>query len=398
MQQNLFRLTGFAAAILLPLALVFLSPIYGLIAWAIGFVVFGKWSPKIWPILLFAAFLDWELISIYWSGNRTAGWSDLIMVLPVGLMGIVVNGIEVEDARRWGRKFADVFAWATALCWTGVFSYSIYSSGWISYNDFALMERLGIHFQSLYLIIAALILERRIWTETKEVRWASAVAVIWLVVGIILLSSRIHLLTIPLLMVLRGVELYRLKPLWRKHIVRWGILFLALISTIVLVLPGPSKRVQDLVNEVKSMNGMVEGKQTNHRIFLWQYGIEIIKDAPVIGVGNGYGEDVLHEKLLASKAKFYKKKEPYYLHEFRYDFHNVWIQSWAEGGILAFVLMAGILLWGLTQSVGSMSYAWIALLMSSMTESLWDKQAGVFLLTFLVALTALSSRKHQSLR
>jgi O-antigen ligase len=166
----------------------------------------------------------------------------------------------------------------------------------------------------------------------------------------------------------------------------------------VLTLPGPSSRVEDLVNELRSVDGMVEGKQTNHRIFLWKYGMDIIKEAPLLGVGNGHGEDVLHEKLLTCDAKFYNKKEPYYLHEFRYDFHNVWIQSWAEGGIIAFLLMAGIFLWGLTQSTGSMSYAWIALLMSSMTESLLDKQAGVFLLTFMVALTALSSRKHQSLR
>jgi len=52
----------------------------------------------------------------------------------------------------------------------------------------------------------------------------------------------------------------------------------------------------------------------------------------------------------------------------------------------------------LTQSSGSMSYAWMALLISSTTESLLDKQAGVFLLTFMVALTALSSRERQSLR
>ncbi|NDH89981.1 MAG: O-antigen ligase domain-containing protein [Flavobacteriia bacterium] len=270
--------------------------------------------------------------------------------------------------------------------------------GWVSYNDFALGERLGIHFQSLYLIIAALILERRIWSEPKGVSWASAVAVLWLLVGIIFLSARIHLLSVPVLIMARLFELYRRNPSWRKHILRWGTIALAVLGAMVLTLPGPSSRVEDLVNELRSVDGMVEGKQTNHRIFLWKYGIDIIKDAPLLGVGNGHGEDVLHEKLLTCDAKFYNKKEPYYLHEFRYDLHNVWIQSWAEGGIIAFLLMAGIFLWGLTQSTGSMSYAWIALLMSSMTESLLDKQAGVFLLTFMVALTALSSRKHQSLR
>ena len=397
MQQNLFRFTGYAAAFLLPLALVWLSPIYGLVAWAIGFLAFGKWTPKIWPMLLFAAFVDWELISVYWSDNRPAGWADVLMILPFGLMGILANCLKVEDPQRWGRRFVDAFAWATTLCWTAIFGYSLIKFGWVSYNDFALGERLGIHFQSLYLIIAALILERRIWSEPKGVSWACALAVLWLLLGIIFLSVRIHLLSVLVLLMARLFELYRHNPSWRKNILRWGTIALTVLSTMVLTLPGPSRRVEDLVNELRSVDGMVEGKQTNHRIFIWKYGIDIIKKASLIGVGNGYGEDMLHEELLACDAKFYNKKEPYYLHEFRYDFHNVWIQCWVEGGIIAFLLMAGIFLWGLTQSTGSMSYAWIALLMSSMTESLLDKQAGVFLLTFMVALTALSSRKRQSL-
>ncbi|MEL0026665.1 MAG: O-antigen ligase family protein, partial [Schleiferiaceae bacterium] len=348
MQQNLFRFTGYAAAFLLPLALVWLSPIYGLIAWAIGFLAFGKLAPKIWPMLLFAAFVDWELIAVYWSDNRPAGWADVVMVLPFGLMGVLANGLTVEDPQRWGRRFADAFAWATTLCWTAIFGYSLVTYGWVSYNDFALGERLGIHFQSLYLIIAALILERRIWSEPKGVSWASAVAVLWLLVGIIFLSARIHLLTVPVLIMARLFELYRRNPSWRKHILRWGTIALAVLGAMVLTLPGPSSRVEDLINEMRSVDGMVEGKQTNHRIFLWKYGMDIIQEAPLLGVGNGHGEDVLHEKLLTCDAKFYNKKEPYYLHEFRYDFHNVWIQSWAEGGIIAFLLMAGIFLWGLT--------------------------------------------------
>jgi len=37
-----------------------------------------------------------------------------------------------------------------------------------------------------------------------------------------------------------------------------------------------------------------------------------------------------------------------------------------------------------------MKYVWIALLISGMTESLLEKQAGIFFLAFVVALTALS--------
>ena len=101
MQQNLFRFTGYAAAFLLPLALVWLSPIYGLMAWAIGFLVFGKLTLKIWPMLLFATFVDWELITVYWSDKRPAGWADVVMVLPFGMMGVLANGLTVEDPQRF---------------------------------------------------------------------------------------------------------------------------------------------------------------------------------------------------------------------------------------------------------------------------------------------------------
>ena len=57
------------------------------------------------------------------------------MVLPFGLMGVLANGLTVEDPQRWGRRFADAFAWATTLCWTAIFGYSLMTYGWVSYND-----------------------------------------------------------------------------------------------------------------------------------------------------------------------------------------------------------------------------------------------------------------------
>jgi len=390
MQQNLFRFTGYGAAILLPLALVWLSPIYGLIAWALAMVAFGRWKPTLVPALLFAAFIDWEIISVLWSGDRNAGWADVMMVLPFGLMGVLIHLLELPNGAQLGRKIAAVFAWSTAAAWTLIFLYSIATMGWVNYNDFALGERLGIHFQSLYLVAAALILERRIWKAPKVVAWLTAVAVLWVLLGIVFLSARIHLIGVPLLITARLVELYLHNPKWRRKLLQFGGAVVVVLGILVLILPGPSRRLEDLKNELRSVDGMVDGKQTNHRIFLWNYGTEIIAEQPWLGVGNGYGEEALHQKLLTCEATFYNKKTPYYLHEFRYDFHNIWIQAWAEGGILAVVLLLGIFLWGLIQSSGSMKYVWIALLISGMTESLLEKQAGIFFLAFVVALTALS--------
>jgi len=396
MQQNLFRYTGYGAAILLPLALVWLSPIYGLIAWALAIGVYGRWQPKVLPALLFAAFIDWEIISVFWSGDRSSGWADVVMILPFGLMGVLTHLLQVHDGRNWARKIASGFAWATAAAWTLTFLYSLLTIGWANYNDFALGERLGIHFQSLYLVAAALILERSIWKSTKLLAWLTGTAVLWLLLGVVFLSARIHLITVPLLIVARLGELYLHNPAWRRKILQYGGISVVVLGLLVAILPGPSRRLTDLKNELRSVETVVDGKQTNHRVYLWKYGLEIISEHPWAGVGNGFGEEALHQKLLTCDATFYNKKTPYYLHEFRYDFHNIWIQAWAEGGILATLLLLGIFLWGLIRSWGSMKYIWIALLVSGMTESLLEKQAGVFFLAFIVALTALSREQSAS--
>ena len=67
------------------------------------------------------------------------------------------------------------------------------------------MRRLGLHFQSLYLL--TLILERKIWRKTYGLSALRAAAVLWLLLGIIVLSSRIHLLLVPVAIVARFTEI-----------------------------------------------------------------------------------------------------------------------------------------------------------------------------------------------
>ena len=151
----------------------------------------------------------------------------------------------------------------------------------------------------------------------------------------------------------------------------------------------------DLRNEIRSIDGKVDGKQTNHRIFIWREGLNIIAEHPIVGVGNGAGEFELNERLSEVEAEFYRGKQAYTLDDFLYDFHNIWIQSWAEGGIIAVFLLAAMFLWGLFKSAGVLRYIWLLVMLSGTTESLLDKQAGALLLTFMVGLTALQSLKEK---
>ena len=377
--------TGAVSAILLPFAFEWLSPLYGLILVGIALLLQGDLHPNKWLLLASAAFLDWELISIWWSTHRSEGWQDVIMILPIVLMGLIVGSKSKEVEVIMYRNWALIFAYATVAAWSWTVAESLFKSGWVQYNDLELGGRLGIHYQSLYLLVAAFILEASLWdSANKKYKILHALLIVWLLFGCIMLSARIHLLLLPVFILVRTLDLLQGKIANKKKASLWAAGIIISMVTLMAVLPGTSRRLTDLKNEWRSMDGMVDGKQTNHRIYLWKYGWNVANKSPIIGVGNGAGDELLHEALQSCDAVFYKKKEPYYLHEFKYDFHNMILQNFAEGGIVGVILLLFLFAVGFLQSQGSWRYAWALFFFTGMTESLLERQAGVFLLAFLI--------------
>ncbi len=374
-----------SAAVLLPFAFEWLSPLYGLILVGIAVLFQGDWQPNKWLLFSSAAFFDWELISIWWSPYRSEGWSDLVMILPIVLMGIIAGcksrDVEFKTYRNWGL----IFAYATVAAWSWTVAESLFKHGWVQYNALELGGRLGIHYQSLYLLVAAFILEAHLWNATsKKHRLLYMLLIVWLLFGCIMLSARIHLLLLPVFILVRTLDVLRGKIVKTKNASLWAVGILLSMMTLMAVLPGTSRRLSDLKNEWRSIDGMVDGKQTNHRVYLWKYGWNVANKSPIFGVGNGAGDELLHEALQTCDAVFYKKKEPYYLYEFKYDFHNILLQNFAEGGVVGVVLLLFLLTTGFLQSQGPWRYAWALFFFTGMTESLLERQAGVFLLAFLI--------------
>jgi len=377
--------TGAVSAILLPFAFEWLSPLYGLILVGIALLIQGDLHPNKWLLLGSAAFLDWELISIWWSTHRSEGWQDVNMILPIVLMGLIVGSKSKEVEVKMYRNWALIFAYATVAAWSWTVAESLFKSGWVQYNDLELGGRLGIHYQSLYLLVAAFILEASLWdSANKKYKILYALLIVWLLFGCIMLSARIHLLLLPVFILVRTLDLLQGKIANKKKASLWAAGIIISMVTLMAVLPGTSRRLTDLKNEWRSMDGMVDGKQTNHRVYLWKYGWNVANKSPIIGVGNGAGDELLHEALQSCDAVFYKKKEPYYLHEFKYDFHNMILQNFAEGGIVGVILLLFLFAVGFLQSQGPWRYAWALFFFTGMTESLLERQAGVFLLAFLI--------------
>jgi len=123
-----------------------------------------------------------------------------------------------------------------------------------------------------------------------------------------MLSARIHLILLPVFILIRTLDLLRGKIANKKKASLWAAGIIISMVTLMAVLPGTSRRLTDLKNEWRSIDGMVDGKQTNHRVYLWKYGWNIANESPIIGVGNGAGDELLHEALQSCDAVFYKKK------------------------------------------------------------------------------------------
>lgn len=388
-------LSGVPAAVLLPFAWPWLSPIYGLILMALGMVVWGRAKLTLKHGAVFLGFLLWEVLSVFWSPYPGLGWADVVMVLPIALMGIIASQFRVPQGAEIAHRWSKVFAWSTIVAWSIIFFSSVLENGLVHYKSFALGGRIGVHFQSIYLIVAALILERDIWKAKGIFRWILATAVLWLLFGVITLSSRIHLIIVPVLLMVRFAALIWEMKARRKTLIALASATVVVLGFLVVALPGPRNRMIDLRNEIRSIDQKVDGKQTNHRIFLWKYGVELVQESTWKGLGNGASEEFLHEKLKTCTATFYHGTTPYYLHEVKYDVHNIWLQSWLEGGVVGVLLLALLFGWGLYFSSGAVRYSWIVVLLSGTTESVLEKQAGVFILTFLVALTFVSGIKER---
>jgi O-antigen ligase len=386
MQNRSFLFFAVAiAAVLLPFAFEWLSPLYGLILVGIALVFQGGWQPNKILLLASAAFADWELLSIWWSDYRNEGWKDLIMIAPIVLMGILVGArskdVDSKTYKNWGL----LFAYATVVAWSWTVAQSLFLHGWVQYNELELGGRLGIHYQSLYLLIAAFILEAQLWdSSSKKHQLLNIVLIVWLLFGCIMLSARIHLILLPIFILVRTLDLLRGQATNKKKASLWAAGIIIAMVALMATLPGTARRLTDLKNEWRSLDGMVEGKQTNHRVYLWRYGWNVAKESPIIGLGNGAGDEVLHQALQSCDAVFYNKKEPYYLYEFKYDFHNIILQNFAEGGIVGVAILLFLFVVGFLQSQGPWRYAWALFFLTGMTESLLERQAGVFLLTFLI--------------
>jgi O-antigen ligase len=135
---------------------------------------------------------------------------------------------------------------------------------------------------------------------------------------------------------------------------------------------------------------MVNNKQTNHRVYLWRYGSEVISDHFWLGTGTGAADDALYEELKQCTAQFWNGERTYLLSEKKYNYHNEYLQHWAAHGLIGLLMLLGLMLVPLIyfgRKLNALQLSFLVLTaIAWLTESMLERQAGVLFFSFFYAL------------
>ena len=265
--------------------------------------------------------------------------------------------------------------------------------------------------------------------------WITYLAVTIQIVFVLLLSSRMQIL---IMMVI--VPAYLIFFHYRIKKTLLGILYTVIIfgfGYLIIQLPSSlNYRYNQTVSQISSIG--IDNDNSDPRKIIWHEGLEVIKKNWLIGAGNGDAkdelvtrysklivEDVSAESLLDStisvvqknkKAIRSLKKQAFdnrvnyeeqlreyakYLLERKnqvynvslnqgYNFHNQYLQTFAEIGIFGFVSLCLLLVFPFVLSIKNKDYLTISFLFivgaSFLTESMLERQAGVVFFAFFYVL------------
>ncbi|KAB2814031.1 O-antigen ligase family protein [Phaeocystidibacter luteus] len=360
-------------------------------------------STFFWPILAYYALVA---IGLTYSEYPDEGAKDLqvqiaLIAWPFGLGCLAALNTEAIHRILW------YFVRATALSCIlllGLALSNYLEDGQVRhffYKHLSAWELVPQHYLSMYISFALLIILNRVINRRSTINKLRLVEIllygsVFLAMQV-LLSVRIQLIALPLALlpvIYSGLR----TGLLTKKMKRIGGLSIVALVVAFISLPGTQRRIVETYHEIRSFNRVVEKKQTNHRVYLWKYGTDVISENWLIGTGTGGANEALHIKLQDCQAKFWDGEKVYYLYDKKYNVHNVFLQAWMTHGLAGFILVIlilfGPLIRALRQKDQMVAGFLILAIVSFATESMLERQAGVLWFAAFYALLVVNQRRE----
>ena len=332
-----------------------------------------------------------HLLSIFYTENSSEGWNDLrlkISFLLLPFFMLTVQFIYKEQRLVIIKLFAVLMMLMALTDLTHAFLEYLVSGNQETFYYINLPYLLAskVHYVALYYSFAIFVsIDHLISSNSNRALWFLGLLI--LLFSLILLSSRAYILAFIVVFILSFLKWFKTVKvsslMWAK------ILSIAALFIFFLVfLPSTNLRLNDTFVELQKMFGYDTPKQTNPRVFIWSYGADVVAKNPIFGLGVGDAKGELSSALESCDAMFWDGEQNVPIQKKNYNFHNQFMQTWAEVGIFGFLLLLFIMIHPFfLKNSHPLFLIFIGLtFIGCLTESMFERQAGVVLFAFMYPL------------
>lgn len=343
-ERKFVLLAMFALALVLPLSQKAAAIFAGVLV-LVTLIQVKRPTPRIkgglwWMVALYALYAVGLLLRDNpLEGHHPAALEQKLSLIIFPVVGLIGPSLAVNERRFVLSGF--VF---------GVLLFSVFSVGWAAIRYFETGNAsewvyrgtaLGFHptYISSYAGFAMALVLIPAWFEGDKAKWRWAVA-LWLLVFIVLLSSRAGILSATALLIV----LFFVRSIQRRSldfISLTAVAGVGLLLWLPFVVPGTSERVQEMRSGIERQadSEQLQASQattsTQVRFLAWQCALELIAEHPV-GVGT---DDVTPELMYK-----YKERGEEFAFSKKLNAHNQYLETGVElgwPGLLALLAMLG---------------------------------------------------------
>lgn len=368
------------------LAIIFVG-----IHWLITGQVFINFRSFFSPIpILFFSFYFLHLIGLMYSSNWGEGMQKIETKLPLLVFPLILFSFPINEKKDFFfilKSYVLGSLLASLYCFgNGLIKFIGTGDNWITYKR--LGSFLGFHptyfsmYLSLALFIVLFLLAKKIEQHSFKYKFGSGLIVIWLLMIILLLSSR---MTILATIFIFGVSFLIWMFLQKKIYQGIGISIFAIVLLFFGMknIPSINQRTQAAIKS--ALNKDASKVNRAPRINLWNAAFTVIKENSIIGTGTGDMQDEL--------VKIYRERKYERALKDNFNPHNQYLQTTATLGIIGgvlFLLYLMIPFWLAYREKGYLYLLFLSLiLMSFLTESVLQTQRGTLFFGFFHTLLAM---------
>lgn len=334
--------------------------------------------------LIFSALYLFYCLGYFYSSNTAYAQTDLILKVPLLLFPLVISSSSLKDKTDFILKTFLIAALLSALICVVRAAYLTNVTGENYFYYYKLSWFFHVGHYAMYLAFAAFVaLYFLVKEKNKSMKWLYPIAFIFLSIIILLLSARAQIVAFFVVITCAAIA-YLFKN--GNKVKGFFILVLLLITSLLSLyfIPATRARFASVANELNQFsNNKNAGSYASYlRLAIWQTGVEVIREHPLAGVGTGDAKDELIKKAQEKKYAIIVKKN--------LNYHNQFMQTWAAIGLLGFTGLVFSIIIGIAHSLKRKQFLatafFVIVIISFLTESMLERQAGVIFYAFFSAI------------